>query len=163
MTMNDVERGAGTNPVLRRLDTLVGEWQMQASVSGRAMALGRTAFAWLDGGAFLVQHAEADPPLPSTPDVWVENSPFPVTAVIGLDDSTDTFSMLYADARGVCRVYGMSLADGVWRIWRDAPRFHQRFMATFSDDGTAVTGHWESSPDGETWEVDFDVSYTRIS
>lgn len=40
-----------------------------------------------------------------------------MTAVIGLDDA-DEVTMLYADARGVHRVYRMTFADGVWRMWR---------------------------------------------
>jgi hypothetical protein len=162
--MNGIEAAARANPALRRLDVLVGGWQMQASVAGRPMAVGHTEFAWLEGGAFLVQHSDAESPLPSAPREWVENSPFPVTAVIGLDDSADTFSMLYADARGVYRVYGMNVADGVWTMWRAAPEFHQRFTGTFSDDGNAVTGRWEHSRDGVTsWEDDFDLGYTRVS
>jgi hypothetical protein len=34
------------------------------------------------------------------------------------------------DSRGVRRTYGVSLEDGVLRIWRDHPGFDQRFSAT---------------------------------
>ena len=152
---------ATPNPALRRLDALVGEWQMEASVGGQPMGRGRTAFEWLEGGAFLVQHADAEPDEHTSPE-WAANSPLPVTTIVGLDDSTETFSMLYADARGVFRVYQMSLSDGVWKMWREAPGFFQRFMGTISDDGNTVTGRWEGSRDGSSWEPDFDLTYTKV-
>src|ERR1041385_1973919 len=152
--------GRAANRALGRLETLVGAWAMQASVGGRAMGGGRTTFEWLEGGAFLLQHADAVPD-ENTPDAWRANSPFPVTAIIGLDDSAETFSMLYADARGVRRVSAMSLSNRVWKIWRHAPGFFQRFTGTFSDDGATITGRWEGSRDGSNWEPDFDMTYRK--
>jgi hypothetical protein len=69
--------------------------------------------------------------------------------------------MLYADARGVHRVYRMTFADGVWTMWRAAPGFNQRFTGTLSADGTTVDGRWEMSGDGENWILDFGLTYTR--
>jgi hypothetical protein len=149
------------NPVLRRLDALVGEWEMHASVGGQPMGRSHTAFEWLEGGAFLVQHADAEPD-ETTPPEWVANSPLPLTTIIGLDDSAERYCMLYADARGVFRVYQMSLSDGVWKLWRDAPGFFQRFTGTFSGDGKTISGRWEGSRDGSNWEYDFDVTYTKV-
>ena len=68
--------------------------------------------------------------------------------------------MLYSDARGVFRIYRMRLTDEAWTIWRDAPGFNQRFIGTFRDDKT-IEGAWESSPDGTTWESDFDMVYRK--
>lgn len=150
------------NHALKRLNALVGEWEMQASVGGQPMGRGRTVFAWREGGAFLVQHADAEPALPSTPPEWVANAPFPLTTIFGLDDATERGSMLYADARGVLRVYQMSLSDGVWKMWREAPGFFQRFTSAFSDDGKTITGRWEGSVDGAHWDPDFDVTYTKV-
>jgi len=71
--------------------------------------------------------------------------------------------MLCADARGVCRVYQMSLEDGVWKIWGQAgPGFYQRFEGSFSDDGTRITARWEGSKDGKSWTPDFSVTYTKV-
>jgi hypothetical protein len=163
------DRGRGStqrparNPVLGRLDALVGEWKVHASIGGQPVGSGRTTFEWMEGGAFLVQRTDADPPPRGTPTEWIENRPEPVTAIIGLDDSTERFCMLYADARGVFRVYQMSLKDGVWNVWRDAHGFYQRFTGTFSSDGKAIAGRWETSPDGSTWERDFDLTYTKVA
>jgi hypothetical protein len=79
-----------------------------------------------------------------------------------VDDTSEQFTMLYADSRNVFRVYQMSLSDGIWKLWRDAPGFSQRFTGTFNDDGDVIEGTWEHSADGENWEVDFDETYTRV-
>lgn len=149
-------------PELARLEPLVGEWEMQVVVDGQAMVIGRTRFEWLEGGGFLIQHSEGEVS-EDMPADWVSNSPMPLTTIIGLDDSSGTFSVLYADARRVCRVYEMTLDDGVWTQRREAPGFNQRFTGSFSDDGTTITARWETSTDGETWEPDFDMVYTKVS
>jgi hypothetical protein len=149
------------HPALTRLDVLVGRWTVQPKVVG--VGAGRTEFSWQDGGLFLRQVADADPLPDTAPAQWRENTPFPTTAVIGLDDAEDAFTVLYADARGVHRVYRMTLAEGVWTMWRYAPGFDQRFTGTFSADGDTVEGRWEMCRDGVTWDVDFDLTYTRIA
>ena len=139
------------------LEPLVGEWEMEASVDGTPMARGRTTFEWMEGRAFLLQHADAE----ATGDEWREHSPFPVTTVIGVDDSSGEFAMLYADAREVFRIYRMTLTDRTWTVWRDDPGFFQRFIGEFSDDRRTIEGRWEQSSDGSTWTRDFDMNYRR--
>jgi|tagenome__1003787_1003787.scaffolds.fasta_scaffold20536434_1 hypothetical protein len=148
------------HPVLARLDALVGRWAVQPKVDG--VGAGWTEFAWQDDGQFLRQYADADPAPATAPKEWQENTPFPTTAVIGLDDAGDELTMLYADARGVHRVYRMTFADREWIIWRYAPGFDQRFTGTLSADGDTVNGRWEMSRDGVTWNVDFELTYTRM-
>jgi hypothetical protein len=150
------------HPVLERLDPLIGEWAIEATVGGETMVGGRTSFAWIMDGRFLAQHTDGDPADGAEPE-WVANSPMPVDAIIGLDAAADTFSMVYADARGVHRVYLMTLANGVWRIWRAAPGFHQRFTGTFGNNGNTVNARWETSADGSAWKHDFDLTYTKLT
>jgi hypothetical protein len=139
-----------SNPVLQPLAAFVGEWQREAWVGGQSIGRGRTVFDWLEGGAFLGEHSDA------------ENPEFPAsTAIIGGDDSTETYCMFLYDSRVVSRIYQMSLSGGVWKLWRDAPGFWQRFTGTFSDDGQTLRGRWEKSGDGSTWEHDFDLTYTK--
>jgi hypothetical protein len=112
---------------------------------------GRATFEWLEGGAFLVQHSEAD------------HAGVPIaTMIIGRDDSAETYCVLYFDSRGVSRVYQMSLVSGVWKMWREAPGFWQRFTGRFSDDGMTITASWEKSGDGSNWKHDFDLTYARV-
>jgi hypothetical protein len=57
----------------------------------------------------------------------------------------------------------MSFDGRVWTVWREVPGFDQRFTGTLSDDGQVIDGQWEMSRDGETWSVDFGITYTRDS
>jgi hypothetical protein len=151
------------NAALERLDVLVGEWRFEASVDGEITASGRARFEWMPERTFLVQHAEADPPRAGAPRAWVANLPFPVFTVMGFDDSSGEFTMLYADARGVCRVYRMTLHGRTWTIQGQAgPDFFQRFAGTFGDDGRTIESHWDRSTDGSSWERDFDMQYSKL-
>ena len=83
--------------------------------------------------------------------------------VIGPDSSGERIVQHYFDSRGVARVYGMSLEDGILRLWREGADFWQRYEGRFSPDGNTVTGAWEKSDDGSKWEHDFDLAYERIA
>jgi hypothetical protein len=86
--------------------------------------------------------------------VEAELPPTAVT-IIALDDPSGAFTYAYADGRGVRRVYWMSLSDGGWRIWGQAgPEFFQQFTATVSGDAKSISGHWDRSRDGTSWERD---------
>jgi hypothetical protein len=142
------------------LEPLVGEWSMAAAFEDIPSAdIGaRVGFEWLPGERFLVERWEV--PMPEAPDGL---------AIIGADPEREGhYLQHYFDSRGVARVYKMSLENGLWKLWRDEPdfsplSFHQRFAGTFSDDGTTIAGRWETSPDGEAWERDFDLTYTKVA
>ncbi|MFC0039167.1 hypothetical protein [Actinomadura rayongensis] len=148
------------HPAFGRLEPLLGEWRTEAIVGGRSMGIAATRFAWTEDGAFLRQRTEDAESFDAD---WAAHSPLPVTALIGLDDTADAFTMLYADAREVFRVYRFDVRGGVWTMSRDAAGFNQRFSATFAADGRTIEGAWETSPDGTAWTKDFDVRYTRAS
>jgi hypothetical protein len=141
------------------LERLIGTWDFETSVRGQFLGRGWTAFEWIEGEVFVLQQAD-DVPDARTPKDWADNSPMPIRAVIGWDDTTGECTQLYSDARGVFRTYRLRLTDEALTIWRDAPGFSQRFVATFRDDST-IAGAWESSPDGETWEPDFEMVYRK--
>jgi hypothetical protein len=112
---------------------------------------GHSSFEWLREGALLVWHFD-----------WEHGLGVPSAfCVIGHDDAVEPCSSLYTDERGVARIYQMSLADGVWKMWRNSPDFSQRMTGTFSADGNIITWHGELSRDGSTWEKDLSVTYTR--
>lgn len=76
----------------------------------------------------------------------------------------DTLRQYYFDPRGVHRIYEMTLADGVWTLSRDDPNpFPQRFEGRIADDGQTIEGSWEKKPDGSDWEIDFDLTYRKLS
>jgi len=137
---------------LKRFDVLIGEWTMLGTHPQLPSAVhGHSSFEWLREGALLAWHFD-----------WERGQGIPSAfSVIGQDDAVEACSMLYTDERGVARIYQMSLAGGVWKMWREVPEFSQRMTGTFSDDGNTITWHGELSKDGSTWEPDLRVMYTR--
>jgi hypothetical protein len=138
-------------PELQPLNALVGEWATEATHPAfpSTVVHGRAVFEWLEGEQFLIQCSQADHP--DFPDA---------TAIIGAP--TDGLSMHYFDSRGVHRVYEVSLDDGIWRIWRDSPGFSQRFTGTFGDGGDTLSGLWQLSRDGSSWDDDLEITYRRV-
>lgn len=136
------------NPRLRELEPLIGEWEVAVPAFGGQA--GRATFEWLEDGSFLRIASDAPDPVPNA------------TMIVGHDDQGQTSTVLYYDSRGVSRVYLMTFRDREWRMWREAPGFHQRFIGILSDDGRKIRGAWELARDGSTWERDFDIIYTRI-
>jgi hypothetical protein len=142
-----------TDPVaMKDLDVLVGTWRMTASLSVDLAPAAEASFEWLGDKQFLVQRWRVDHP--DAPDG---------IAVIGVDPDRAMLLQHYFDSRGVARVYDMTFTDGVWRLSRFAPGFCQRFTGRLSEDGSTITGSWEFSADGSTWEHDFDLTYTRTA
>jgi hypothetical protein len=141
------------NPVLKPLSVLVGTWNTVGThplVPGTTFH-GRTSFAWIEGGAFLIMHSQIDEPeIPSG------------IAVFGSDDTSGECSMLYFDERGVSRRYEVSLRDNVWKWWRNAPGFSQRLAARIAADGRTIISRGELSRDGASWEPDLQLTYTRV-
>lgn len=136
---------------LSQFAILVGEWDMVGTHPAFPSAgHGHSSFEWLIEGALLVWHFD-----------WERPGPPSALGVIGHDDTVEACSMLYADERGVARIYQMSLEGGIWKMWRDSPGFSQRMTGTFSDDGATITVHGELSRDGAQWEQDLGVTYTR--
>jgi hypothetical protein len=146
-----------SNTSLKPLEMLSGRWEVEIRSSpkthklagGPATVRGVTHFEWIEDGLFLVQHqGGADGPPEAC---WL----------IGRDETSEEYCVLYADVRGVSRVYHMRLFDRVWQIWRNAPGFNQRFQGRLSVDGRNIDAHWARSADGKTWEHDFDLHYLK--
>jgi hypothetical protein len=146
---------ATTNPALAHLRFLVGPWDMELSDASflpdpDAKVHAPVIFEWIEQGAALVMRM-GDATTPTA------------TWIIGRDESEADYRVLYADDRGVSRIYGMTLSESTWRMWRDTPEFSQRFDADVSADQTEITGTWRKSSDGgATWEHDFNVGYRRL-
>jgi hypothetical protein len=150
---------ADRHPALARLDILVGRWTVQPAVPGVVPAWSEAA--WVDDGAFLRQVTDRDPIPDDVTDAWRGLAPFPTVCLMGLDDSVEEFTMLYADGRGVHRVYQMTFVGREWTMTRRAPGMNQRYVGIVSEDGNRIDGRWEASEDGEAWNLDFELTYTR--
>jgi hypothetical protein len=143
-----------TNPALDELRFLVGAWDMELSEASflpdrETKLRGSVIFQWVEQGtALAMRMGDAGTPT--------------ATWIIGRDDAEPGYHVLYADGRGVSRVYRMSFGDGTWRMWRDTPDFSQRFEAEVGAGQAEINGSWQKSVDaGMTWGHDFTVRYTR--
>lgn len=138
---------------LAALEPLVGEWKLgAASPAGEPWpGEGQATFAWHPSGAHLVQTATIN--VPGAPDS---------VSIIGCDAANGTYYQLYSDERGVCRVFGMSISETEWRLWREGAPFPQRFTGRFEDGGRRIAGRWEKADDGVNYATDFDLIYVRV-
>jgi hypothetical protein len=141
------ERDTALDP----FDALIGTWATEAThPQFDGVVPGSVTYEWLEGGRFLVQRSRN------------EHEMFPdAIAVIGAPEAGDGLVMEYFDSRGVRRTYGVSLDDGVLRIWRDAPGFDQRFSAPLGPETFA--GRWELARTPGDWHDDLRVSYRRVA
>ena len=141
------------DPRLAALDVFVGEWIEQVEVPGAPP--GRSIFEWDLKGSFLVQRALS--PLPEYPDGLM---------IISVEPGG--YLQHYFDSRGVVRLYRMTLENGTWTLLRTEPdftplEFSQRFVGVILPDGQRIEGRWETSHDqGQSWEIDFPLSYARL-
>ena len=134
---------------LDAFEALIGTWDTEAKhVAVDEVVTGSTTFEWLFGGRFVVQHSDADHEL--LPDGL---------SVIGPPEEGDGLVAEYFDSRGVRRTYRTAIEDGVWRIWRDADGFDQRFSATIAPD--EFDGVFELAETPGDWREDMRVSYRR--
>jgi hypothetical protein len=135
------------------LGTLVGAWKVTMTGAWFLDSLEDTVFGaatieWLDD-AFLVFRWTME-------DVEGSWSTF----VIGRSDAREQYAALYADYRGVNRVFDMDFEDGDWRMARRDPDFYQRIVATVGPD--LILARAEASEDeGRTWRKDFDLLFER--
>jgi hypothetical protein len=135
---------------MKALEPFIGEWNVEASLAPGVV--GHATFEWALDRQFLAQRSEVPGPIPDG------------LMIIAADG--DAYLQHYFDSRGVVRLYRMTFSDGVWTLSRDAPDFSpldfsQRFTGTFGDDDDTIRGRWETSADGSSWELDFELTYTR--
>jgi hypothetical protein len=82
--------------------------------------------------------------------------------IIGCDAAYGTYTQLYSDKRGICRVYQMGLEQNEWTLRREGQPFPQRFVAAISGDWNTITGRWEKAEDGNNFTTDFYLTYHRL-
>jgi hypothetical protein len=142
------------NPALGALAFLIGDWDMALSnasfLEEGQVASGTLEVRPVEGGRLLVLRQFAEPGADPA-----------ATWVVGRDSSGPGFTVLYADDRGVSRVYEMYLTETTWSLRRDDPEFSQRFEAAISPDRHRLEGHWQKRIAGGRWEHDFEVTYSR--
>jgi len=151
---------AAPHPVLEQLAVLDGRWKIEAMHQAfpGTVIRGEAVFETVRSGVLMTWHSHYDHP--DIPDA--------VTILSG-DETGDLrnpgggCAMHYYDERGVTRLFSLDAEPGVWRYWRNAPGFSQRFTGRFSLDGTTIQGVVELCRDGSTWEQDLAITYRRTS
>jgi len=152
MTQNFMHQASIPNPALQPFGILIGTWNTTGThgLVPDTILHGRTSFEWLENGAFLMMRSEID-------DLRFPSS----IAILGSDDSEEEYYMLTFDERGVSRKYEVTLRDNIWKWWRNAPGFFQRYEGTIVDSGNTIIGKGELSKDGLSWDKDLDLTYKR--
>jgi hypothetical protein len=146
---------------MRPLEKLIGDWVIEMKPGGVVVARAHAVGEPIAGGDYVLIRSETEL-TDDAPQGWHDNAPTSSSMMLGADDRSGTYACLYADSRGVHRIYEMTLDERDWRMSGQAgPEFFQRFIGAFSDDGSRIDGRWERSVDGETWELDFEGTYTR--
>jgi hypothetical protein len=117
------------NPELKKLDRLVGTW----NVSGDTCGL--VSFSWMEGGFFLVQ--------------YIELSDVKGLEFIGYDERSATLRSHYFDNDGKVfeHTYKINETDHIVSI--NMPAVKGQFDGKFSDNGTTITGQWYLKQDGK--------------
>ncbi len=150
---NLAQKASIPNPGLEAFSILIGNWNTTGThgLLPDTILHGHASFEWLEGGAFLMMRSEIDDPR------------FPQgIAIIGSDNSEGEYYMLTFDERGVSRKHEVTLHENIWKWWRNAPGFLQRYEAQIVDGGNTIISKGELSKDGLSWEKDLDLTYKRV-
>jgi hypothetical protein len=153
MNQHSHEKASIPNPALEPFSLLIGNWSMTGThgLMPDTILHGHASFEWLENGAFLLVRSKVDDPrFPST------------VSIFGSDDAEAEHYMLTFDERGISRKYDVSLHGNIWKWWRNAPGFYQRYEGIIEDGGNTIVTKGELSRDGVSWEKDLDLTYTRV-
>jgi hypothetical protein len=145
------------NPIcLDHLWVLAGEWELEVGVPGGSREViqrVRTNFEWLYD-QYLVQRT--GPPEAQK-----------MEAFITLNQERQVFEQYHWDSGGVVRVYEMTIRNDLWTLSRTEIEFlpldlAERFIGRFADDGNSIHALWEVSPDGKSWQPEYEVVYRKL-
>src|SRR5882762_1943357 len=110
------------NPELKKLDKLVGIWNVSGEISGQV------SFSWMEGGFFLVQYVDLE---------GAKGLEF-----IGYDEDSGTLRSHYFDNDGKVMEYTYQVSETDHLISIDMPGIKGAFKGKYSDNGNTITGSW---------------------
>ena len=140
------------SPTLKRLERLVGTWELSGRTLGAAEdnIRGRITIQWLPGGFFLEQRGE------------IEVGGFKVQSleIVGYDSATDTFpAYVYSNLGESHMLYHWDVQGDVVTHWTSG----SKYTGSFNEDGTILAGGWR--PDAGVEQNDgntYDATMTRV-
>jgi hypothetical protein len=142
------------NPALEPFSALIGQWTTTGThpmVPGKKFH-GKATGEWINGGAFLLMRTETEEPeIPSG------------ISILGSDNASGEYFMLYFDERDISRKYDVSFKNNIMKWSRTSPEFSQRMTLTIHKDNKTITSKGEMSKNSAPWEPDLELTYTRIS
>lgn len=122
---------AEQSPALKKLDRLVGTWE----ISGDAH--GQVSYEWMEGGFFLMQRFDLDHDGNRIKGVEIIGHERPFGAEPGEDIKARVYDTLGNTLDYVYELEGDTLT--IWGGERGSPAYYQ---AKFSDDGDSYNGAW---------------------
>jgi len=138
---------------LKRLDRLVGTWQIQGRTPDAQddNINGRVTIEWLPGGFFLQQRGEME----------VGGLQVHSLEIVGYDPSTQAFSSyVFSNVEGVPTRYGWDVEGNVVTHWTDG----SKYTGSFSDDGNTLSGGWRPDEGKEGPDnVAYDATMIRVA
>ena len=148
------------DPALRRLDRLVGTWEMKGHLVGsdNDSITGTTRFSWLHGpqgkSFFLQQDMEMD----------YDGTPITSHELIGYDPKAKAFaSFVYSNMAPDPWPYHWDIDGDDIYISIKKPPMDATFRGKFASDGKSFSGGWRANPGAdETINASYDVTATRV-
>lgn len=140
------------NPALANLNVLKGEWDVEISSLDAGKAQGTVICEWMAGQAFLTMHTHIPYGWEGLTSSWT---------VIECSAHAIGPTAHYTSDRGEACDYFMTLENGSWILGNKTPGVWQRYFGDIRDDGNYITGEWQRSQDGNTWEEECRVVYWR--
>ena len=114
--------------------------------------MGVTHFEWLGGHGQLVMRTHIPQDWQGLVSSW---------ATITRDAADLHYTVDYVDNRGVAERYTMLFTERVWTLERISREISLRFTGKLSEDNNKITGEWEKSTDGVSWQRSHGVNYWR--
>ena len=149
-------------PGHQRLNEFVGQWhtegqQHEGPVGPAARTSAVETYEWLTGGLFLIHRFQGR----------VGDNDAACIEVIGHDAQTQTYPIHTFYNNGIAQQWESRESDGIWTLTGDwqikGQAMKVRLTTVFSDDGSIMTGKWEFSQDGSSWNTFWDVIARRAS
>ena len=145
------------DPALKRLDRLVGTWDMKGRTLDSEVdnVRGRTTFSWLPGGFFLQQRVQID----------FVGTNIEAVEVIGYDPDTNTFpSTVYSGFSPVPLPYTWEVEGDAVKISVSYGPLDATFEGSLSEGGQVFSGGWRPNQGAdETVNVPYDITARRTS